>query len=87
MKRHRLPIAILLLLVATVATGLYVRSLQPPRLQARPYSSPFHVYVTRTGQKYHRAGCQYLYASSREILLSTAQRQKYAPCKVCDPPR
>ena len=43
------------------------------------------VYVTRTGECYHRLGCRYLAASSIPISLREA-RQKYRPCSVCDPP-
>lgn len=43
------------------------------------------VYVTRTGKKYHREGCQYLRGGGREITLDRARRA-YEPCKVCDPP-
>lgn len=42
------------------------------------------VYVTRTGKKYHRAGCRYLRQSCIKIDLSTARRL-YTPCKVCKP--
>ncbi len=43
------------------------------------------VYVTRTGSKYHRAGCRYLRSSSIPISLSGA-KQRYSPCSVCNPP-
>lgn len=43
------------------------------------------VYVTRTGSKYHRAGCRYLARSKIPIDLSEAVRS-YGPCSVCDPP-
>lgn len=45
------------------------------------------VYVTRTGEKYHRAGCRYLSKSQIAISLSDAQAQGYTACSVCDPPR
>lgn len=44
------------------------------------------VYVTRTGECYHRAGCRYLSHSCIPITLREA-RKKYRPCSVCDPPR
>jgi S1-C subfamily serine protease len=44
------------------------------------------VYITRTGSKYHRAGCRYLSKSKIPITLKEA-RQHYAPCSVCKPPR
>jgi micrococcal nuclease len=40
------------------------------------------VYITRTGKKYHRAGCRYLRYSAIPISLSEARRL-YEPCKVC----
>ena len=44
------------------------------------------VYVTRTGTKYHRAGCRYLSKSSIPISLKEAE-SRYSPCSVCNPPR
>jgi micrococcal nuclease len=43
------------------------------------------VYVTRTGTKYHRAGCRSLAKSSTAIPLEKAL-EKYTPCAICDPP-
>lgn len=41
------------------------------------------VYITRTGDKYHRYECMYLSESCREISLRKAKRKGYAPCSVC----
>jgi septal ring factor EnvC (AmiA/AmiB activator) len=41
------------------------------------------VYVTDTGKKYHRDGCQYLKKSKRAITLQDAQKQGYTPCSKC----
>ena len=43
------------------------------------------VYITRTGKKYHRGDCQWLYASKFPVTLKKARAQ-YGPCKVCKPP-
>lgn len=43
------------------------------------------VYVTRTGAKYHRAGCRYLSKSQIPMPLEQA-KQRYGPCSVCNPP-
>jgi micrococcal nuclease len=43
------------------------------------------VYITRTGTKYHQAGCRYLARSAIPIALSEAALS-YSPCSVCDPP-
>lgn len=44
------------------------------------------VYITRTGKKYHRAGCRYLRRNMIPMKLSEA-RKRYSPCSVCMPPR
>ena len=41
------------------------------------------VYITDTGSKYHRYGCQYLRQSCHEISLSDAKTQGYTPCSRC----
>lgn len=43
------------------------------------------VYVTNTGEKYHRSGCRYLSRSSIPIDLSRAKASGYTPCSVCKP--
>ncbi len=44
------------------------------------------VYITRTGAKYHRAGCRYLARSCIPVKLSDAKKMGYTPCSVCGPP-
>lgn len=44
------------------------------------------VYVTRTGAKYHRAGCRYLSRSMIPVSLSDA-KLSYSACSVCRPPQ
>lgn len=44
------------------------------------------VYVTKTGNKYHRLNCRYLKKSSIPIKLVDAKRNGYTPCSVCRPP-
>jgi micrococcal nuclease len=43
------------------------------------------VFITRTGKKYHRAGCRYLTEEATSLPLDAASAQG-APCSVCDPP-
>jgi 2-phosphoglycerate kinase len=43
------------------------------------------VYITKTGHKYHRAGCRYLKSSCIAIDESVAISQGYTPCSVCNP--
>jgi micrococcal nuclease len=41
------------------------------------------VYVTRTGKKYHRAGCRHLSRSQKPLALTAAKR-RYSACSVCN---
>jgi micrococcal nuclease len=43
------------------------------------------VFITRTGTKYHRAGCRYATADAAALPLERAAA-RYAPCSVCGPP-
>lgn len=45
------------------------------------------VYITETGEKYHRSGCQYLRKSKIPISLEDAVSQGYSRCSKCNPPR
>lgn len=45
------------------------------------------VYITATGECYHRSGCRYLSKSRIAIRLKDAKAQGYRPCSVCDPPQ
>jgi hypothetical protein len=44
------------------------------------------VYRTKTGAKYHRAGCRYLSKSCLAMTLDEARRT-LTPCSVCNPPQ
>lgn len=41
------------------------------------------VYITNTGEKYHRDGCQYLRQSKIAISLYDAKNQGYTACSRC----
>jgi hypothetical protein len=43
------------------------------------------VYVTKTGTKYHRAGCRSLSSSQIPMKLADAAA-RYGPCSICKPP-
>lgn len=40
-------------------------------------------YVTNTGSKYHRSGCQYLWNSSIKTTVSDARASGYSACSKC----
>lgn len=67
-----------------------------PRPTARPTATPkptetpvskdsYTVYITRTGSKYHRDGCQYLRSSKIEIDKKEAIENGYTACSKCKP--
>jgi len=43
------------------------------------------VYVTNTGQKYHRASCRHVSQSCLPISIMDAKSRGYQPCGVCKP--
>lgn len=45
------------------------------------------VYITKTGDKYHVAGCRSLAKSCIPIALDDAQKKGYTPCRMCKPPQ
>jgi hypothetical protein len=53
----------------------------------QPSKNDVTVYITDTGDKYHKDGCRYLKKSKIPIKLSEAKDKGYTPCKVCKPPQ
>jgi hypothetical protein len=43
------------------------------------------VYRTKSGRKYHRSGCDYLWKQTRRINSSEAALQGLGPCRLCNP--
>lgn len=62
----------------------------PTKTEAHQYSDPEKkeviVYITKSGEKYHSEGCQYLRKSCIEITLEDAKARGYEPCSKCNPP-
>lgn len=54
----------------------------PPEPDPPAEKEEVTVYITKTGQKYHAAGCRHL-KSSIPISLEKARAGGYSPCKVC----
>lgn len=50
-----------------------------------PTTTEIIVYVTKSGAKYHRAGCRYLKGGAIAMPLAVA-REAYEPCRICQPP-
>jgi len=72
--------------------GAGVSVMPTPAAPARTYQAPAAsergtdiVHITRTGAKYHRAGCRYLARSDIPISREDAVARGYTPCSVCNP--
>jgi hypothetical protein len=62
----------------------------PPETKHQVKSSPAPetdetVYITKSGTKYHRAGCQSLSKSAIPISKTEAEKRGYTPCSRCRP--
>lgn len=49
-------------------------------------SDEITVYITDTGERYHKEGCSSLRRSKHAVTLSEAIEEGYTPCQNCDPP-
>lgn len=56
-----------------------------PQKQKPKDNGDLVVYVTKTGSKYHAAGCSSLRKSAIPMTLREATK-RYGPCKNCRPP-
>jgi hypothetical protein len=82
MKRVLQRLVVVLVVLCTAPAIIH-----PFRVHAQSQQDPqtITVYVTRTGAKYHRAGCRYL--SRSKIAMSLAEAVKrFTPCSICRPP-
>jgi len=70
---------------ATLAFTLVTLALVGGESKKPESSKETTVYVTKTGAKYHVAGCRYLSKSMISISLTDAKK-KYTACSVCKPP-
>lgn len=54
---------------------------------SRPVNDETTVFVTSTGEKYHKSGCRHLMKSMLPMRLGEAQLRGLLPCPTCDPPK
>lgn len=79
-RSHRSLLALLLfLLMASGAASTLHAELETAQ-------EDLTVYVTATGDRYHRDGCRYLRRSRIPMPLTEAARE-YSACRVCKPPQ
>ena len=79
--KEAILIAIAVLVVAAAVLGLVMHN-----RQVAQDTEQVMVYVTKTGECYHRANCRSLRYSKYETTLSDAVADGYRPCRVCKPP-
>lgn len=68
--------------ICTCLIALCFCGCRPPK--AAPADTT--VYITNTGECYHRGNCKSIKKSKIPLSLEKAVRQ-YRPCKLCNPPR
>jgi hypothetical protein len=52
------------------------------------YAAPSSVvYITKTGTKYHEAGCRFLRKSAIKTTVKAAREAGNTPCSKCKPPQ
>jgi hypothetical protein len=80
----------LILAITALSCVSTAAPLSQPTRQSKPIAkadeSQITVYITKTGAKYHRAGCSYLRRSSVATTLKAA-KARYTPCSRCHPPQ
>lgn len=81
----RWSLIILLLIIVFVCLGATCPWLDKDDDVSSGSSGDDIVYITETGSKYHKAGCQYLSQSKIPISRQEAIRLGYPPCSVCNP--
>jgi micrococcal nuclease len=77
------PAAIFLVVLVLLACGSLVAG---GRLYAEEAPAGTPVYVTNSGQKYHRESCGALSRSKIAVSLGEAWLSGYEPCGICTPP-
>ena len=55
-------------------------------VEAQEDPAKLTVYVTKTGQKYHREGCSSLRKSKIAVSVKEAVERGFGACKICNPP-
>lgn len=80
--KHLLTTLLLVILLAIPGSTIHSHT---PSNHHKLQQKETVVYITRTGQKYHRAGCRYLSQSQIKTTKDQAIKNRYGACKVCKP--
>ena len=86
--RRFLTLILALLMLAGPSAILPAQAPAPqPQVPTQREPKEQTVYITKTGKKYHRAGCRYLSQSKIPTSLKDAKANGYTACSVCRPPQ
>jgi hypothetical protein len=78
-------LAHLAVIAPSVVGSLVVSAQTQPAKQQDP--AKLTVYITKTGEKYHRDGCSSLRKSKFAVSLKEAVARGFGACKNCKPPQ
>jgi biopolymer transport protein ExbD len=86
----RLPLVVLVVLVSVTGvlpvTHVLDHLALTAAVEAQQDPAKITVYITKTGEKYHRDGCSSLRRSRFAVSLKEAVARGYGTCKNCKPP-
>ena len=68
-------------------TTCYAEPIGAKPEQRPEYKKTVFVYVTKSGNKYHRKNCTVLTGGERRLDVSVAKGLGYTPCSKCNPPK
>lgn len=81
---HKKKIIILLAVLITIIIGLIIGiNIYNNNKISEIKDTSGIVYITDTGNKYHKNSCKYLKKSKNEITLNDAIKKGYTPCSKC----
>ena len=88
MKNRTKSILIALLMVFSGTTLAQYQSAlaAAPANNDKPSPKTVTVHITKTGKKYHQAGCSSLSKSDIPVDLKAAKAKGLSPCSKCKPP-
>lgn len=89
-KKGKLWTVVIIILVLG-ATALFSKLKDEDIFKKTPVSnelspSEVFVYLTASGEKYHKESCKTLKDNKNRISLDEAIEEGYSPCKICNPP-
>lgn len=82
--KSKIMIGVLSSAIILGGTGIYLHNNSNNDLSA--IESPYKVYVTANGEKYHKSGCRYI--KDKDVTAYTiekAESKGYSSCKICKP--